>query len=77
MSTTLTNEVGTVSIPLTPRERQLLDGILHGRTNKEIAQQLGVTEQTVKNQLSLLFHKTGVRNRLELAVYAMKENLHS
>lgn len=62
-------------ISLTPRERQLLNGILEGRTNREIAAALGLTEQTVKNQLTMLFQKVGVRNRLELALYALKYRL--
>jgi DNA-binding NarL/FixJ family response regulator len=64
-----------VHISLTPRERQLLNGILEGRTNREIAAALGLTEQTVKNQLTMLFQKVGVRNRLELALYALKYRL--
>jgi DNA-binding NarL/FixJ family response regulator len=70
-----TSEVVPVHISLTPRERQLLNGILEGRTNREIAAALGLTEQTVKNQLTMLFQKVGVRNRLELALYALKYRL--
>ena len=40
-----------------------------GATNKEIALRLGLREQTVKNRLSAIYGKLGLRNRLELAVY--------
>jgi DNA-binding NarL/FixJ family response regulator len=55
---------------LTPRERDLVAEILAGRGNKAIAGRLGVKEQTVRNQLTVLFRKLGVSTRLELAVNA-------
>ncbi|MGQ0735011.1 MAG: response regulator transcription factor, partial [Acidobacteriota bacterium] len=54
---------------LTSRQRRLVCGILTGLTNREIARRLGLQEQTVKNQLSVIYGKLGVRNRLELAVH--------
>jgi DNA-binding NarL/FixJ family response regulator len=42
---------------------------MRGGTNKEIAARLGLREQTVKNHLSRVYRKVGVRNRVELAVY--------
>ena len=54
--------------PLTRRERMLVAEILAGRTNKAIADAFGVSEQTVRNQLTVLFRKLGVSSRLELAV---------
>lgn len=60
-----------MAVRLTPRERQLVDAILDGVDNREIAQRLGVKEQTVKNQLTALYRKTGASSRLELAL-AMK-----
>lgn len=60
---------------LTRRERQILICVLKGWTNKEIAASYGVREQTIKNQLTTLFEKAGVRNRVELAVYAMRHRL--
>lgn len=53
---------------LTSRERVLVTEILAGRNNKAIAQKLGVSEQTVRNQLSALYRKLEVSSRLELAV---------
>ena len=46
----------------------LVAEILAGRTNKAIAHAFGVREQTVRNQLTVLFRKLGVSSRLELAV---------
>ncbi|MGQ0733986.1 MAG: response regulator transcription factor [Acidobacteriota bacterium] len=44
-------------------------------TNREIARRLGLQEQTVKNQLSVIYGKLGVRNRLELAVHVARFSL--
>ena len=60
---------------LTRRERQIVLGVLKGWTNKEIAVSYGVREQTIKNQLTTLFEKTGVRNRVELAIYAVRHRM--
>ncbi|MEU8897245.1 response regulator transcription factor [Nocardia sp. NPDC048505] len=59
-------ELGT----LTPRERQVLGLIAHGKTNPEIAQALGIGEQTVKTHVSRVLTKLGVRDRVHAAVYA-------
>jgi RNA polymerase sigma factor (sigma-70 family) len=53
---------------LSRREKQIVDALLAGCTNKEIAQQLGVSDQTVKNQLTTLYKKMGVSSRLELVL---------
>jgi len=53
---------------LTRRESDLVEQILAGRSNKAIAATLGVKQQTVKNQLTVLFRKLHVFSRLELAV---------
>jgi two-component system nitrate/nitrite response regulator NarL len=55
-------------VRLTRREQELVAEILAGRTNKAIAHKFGVKEQTVRNQLTVLFRKLGVASRLELAV---------
>ena len=70
---TLSNKLlGTRRISLTPRERQLVVLVAQGLKNKEIAYQLGVTEGTVKVYLCRLFDKVKVSDRLELAMFAMK-----
>ena len=55
---------------LTPRERDLVDLVRRGMRNREIAEELGVTEGTVKVYLHALFDKLGVDNRTELAMRA-------
>lgn len=65
--------VETAARPLTGRERQIVDALLAGCANKEIAGRLGVSDQTIKNQLTTLYAKVGVTSRLELVLWAMKE----
>jgi DNA-binding NarL/FixJ family response regulator len=60
---------------LTPRERQIIRALARGGTNRAIAARLNVEEQTLKNQLSVIYAKLGVTNRLELALYAARERL--
>jgi DNA-binding NarL/FixJ family response regulator len=55
--------------PLTNREEVLMHILASGATNREIAARLGLREQTVKNRLSVIYTKLGLRNRLQLAVY--------
>ncbi|MGH2964501.1 MAG: LuxR C-terminal-related transcriptional regulator [Solirubrobacterales bacterium] len=52
---------------LTPRERQVLGSVVTGRTNAQIADQLGLAESTVKSHLSSAFAKLGVASRAEAA----------
>ena len=49
--------------------------IVDGGTNRQVAEQLGLSEQTVKNHLSVVYDKLGVSNRLELALYAIHHKL--
>ncbi len=53
---------------LTAREMQIARAVAEGRGNREIATQLGITEQTVKNHLTSIFEKVGVASRLQLAL---------
>jgi two-component system, NarL family, nitrate/nitrite response regulator NarL len=69
-------------VELTPRERDVVHGVVGGRTNREIADELGLSVQAVKNVLSTVFEKCHVRNRLELALLALRheslsENRHA
>ena len=61
--------------PLTPRQRDILASITRGHTNADIARELGITEITVKNHISLLFEKLGVSNRSEAAAIALRKQL--
>ena len=60
---------------LTPRERQVLSMVAAGYSNKEIARQCTISEQTIKHHLTRMFDKVGVSNRLELAMVA-KQVVH-
>jgi DNA-binding NarL/FixJ family response regulator len=53
---------------LSSREREILAGIARGLTNKEIANQLFLTEGTVKNYVSVIFQKLGVQDRTQAAL---------
>lgn len=55
---------------LTPRELDVLNLIGVGSTNREIAQQLYITEGTVKTHLTHIFNRLNLRNRSQLAIYA-------
>lgn len=57
---------------LTPREREILLLIPKGSTNKQIAAQLFISENTVKNHIKNLLEKLKVENRVQLAAYAIK-----
>jgi DNA-binding NarL/FixJ family response regulator len=60
---------------LTRREREILKLLMEGSANKQIASRLGVSNQTVKNQLSTLYQKVGVSSRLELVLLAQRHDL--
>ena len=55
---------------LSPRETELVQLVRQGMRNRDIAEQLGITEGTVKVYLHSVFEKTGVANRTELAIRA-------
>jgi len=59
------------NLHVTSREIQIISAILHGGSNKDIAKQLGLSEDTVKHHLTHIFDKLGVCTRLELALFAM------
>lgn len=58
-------------VQLTARERQVLDLILLARSNREIAEELGIEERTVKAHVGRLMRKTGAENRIELSIRAL------
>jgi two-component system nitrate/nitrite response regulator NarL len=57
-------------VALAPRERQLIRYVRKGLRNREIAEELGVTEGTVKVYLHAIFEKLAIKNRTELAIRA-------
>ena len=60
---------------LTPREREVVGCIVEGCSNRDIAKQFTISEETVKRHLSNIFDKTGVSTRLELALFAIAHQL--
>ncbi|MHB1795966.1 MAG: response regulator transcription factor [Acidobacteriaceae bacterium] len=56
---------------LTPKEIKIVALIVQGCTNKEIARHLGTNEQVIKNNLRKVYDKTGVSDRLELALFTL------
>jgi DNA-binding CsgD family transcriptional regulator len=56
--------------PLTPRQDVILRGVARGRTNKDIAAELGISEQGVKVHISRLLERYGAENRVELVSLA-------
>jgi DNA-binding NarL/FixJ family response regulator len=61
----------------TTREKEVLELLVGGRSNKEIGAALSIEERTVKAHVSKLMRKNGVRNRLELSVHAVTHSLVS
>jgi DNA-binding NarL/FixJ family response regulator len=59
------------SASLSERERQVLELLVAGRTNKEIGAELGIEVRTVKLHVSRLMQKAGVGNRIALSVHAV------
>jgi DNA-binding NarL/FixJ family response regulator len=63
------------SYGLTPREIEVVGCIVEGCSNRDIAKQFTLSEETVKRHLSNIFDKTGVSTRLELALFAIAHHL--
>lgn len=61
--------------PLSNREIQVLELLVAGHTNREIGNDLGIEERTVKAHITKLMHKTGVPNRIALSVHAVNNSL--
>lgn len=60
---------------LSAREREVLDLVVKGATNKEIAAQLCITENTVKNHLRNILEKLHLENRVQAAAFAVREGI--
>ena len=57
---------------LSPREEEVVRHVALGLRNAEVAKELSIAEQTVKTHLNSIFRKLGVRDRLELVLYAQR-----
>jgi two-component system, NarL family, nitrate/nitrite response regulator NarL len=62
-------------IRLSPKQTAIITCIAQGKRNKEIAFQLGTTEQVIKNYLRKIYEKLGVSDRLELALYCLHNKI--
>jgi DNA-binding NarL/FixJ family response regulator len=75
----LSASMGTGTQPrnygLTQREIEVIGLVTEGCSNREIASRLNITEDTVKRHLTNVFDKIGMSTRLELALFALKNNL--
>ena len=71
-----TGKGGRERSPLSAREREIVALVAQGYKNKEMAEKMFISEQTVKNHLHNIFDKLGVSDRLELALYAIHKGLH-
>lgn len=68
-------KTGVSDIPLTPRELAIVQQVGRGMTNKEIADELHLSIGTVKNHLTTVLQKLQLRDRTQLAIYAVKNDL--
>src|SRR3990167_4778867 len=60
---------------LSPKEREVIELLTKGRTNKEIGNKLGITENTVKNHLKNILDKLHLENRVQAATFALQHKL--
>jgi DNA-binding NarL/FixJ family response regulator len=60
--------------PLTCRERQVAAAVARGLRNKQIAEELGISAETVKRHLASIYGKLAVRGRLALAIYMLRSH---
>jgi DNA-binding NarL/FixJ family response regulator len=66
-------EASAVSSPLTPREQQLATLVASGLNNREIAERLVISENTVKNHMKNILDKLEIDNRVQLTAYAIRQ----
>ncbi|NOY97774.1 MAG: response regulator transcription factor, partial [Chloroflexi bacterium] len=66
------SEPGSPFHPLSVREMEVLSCVVRGMSNKEIANLLGISHQTVKNHVTAILRKFGVEDRTQAVVYALK-----
>jgi len=61
--------------PLSAREREIIAAVARGLSNRDIAAEAGIAQQTVKNHLSSIFQKLQVKSRVQLAVLAIRHGV--
>jgi DNA-binding CsgD family transcriptional regulator len=72
MAAQLRNSAANV---LSPREEDVVRCVAAGLRNAEVAQALSISEETVKTHLNRIFRKLGVRDRVELVLYAARSGM--
>lgn len=75
-TSSISNLVTDSGETLTPRETEILKLLAEGLTNQEIASKLYLSEGTVKNYITALYDKTGIKGRTKLMAYAIQLGLH-
>jgi len=63
---------GSLLVSLSPREMEILQFIARGKSNKEVAHELGISRQTVKNHMTSILRKLAVNDRTQAAIYALR-----
>lgn len=63
------------SVELTPTERKVVNLVARGLSNREISQELGVSQRTIESHVSNMLNKTGLHNRTELSRWALQNEL--
>jgi DNA-binding NarL/FixJ family response regulator len=66
---------GAKDFGLTSREKRVMAFVVAGHTKKDIAQNLGVSTQTIKRDVASIFDKLAVTNRLQLLLFALHHRL--
>jgi DNA-binding NarL/FixJ family response regulator len=74
LSATASDAAEPLFVPLSQREVEILDYIAHGRSNKGIARELGISDQTVKNHITSILRKLAVNDRTQAVIYALRNN---
>ncbi|MBB6446670.1 response regulator transcription factor [Bacillus benzoevorans] len=69
------SEKPTIDVDLSPRELEITRLVGEGLTNKEISETLHLSIGTVKNHITQILHKTDLRDRTQLAIYAVKHDI--
>jgi DNA-binding NarL/FixJ family response regulator len=68
----LDSDFNSLLVPLSPREMEILQHIAQGKSNKEIAYELSISRQTVKNHMTSILRKLAVNDRTQAAIYALR-----
>lgn len=71
--TAMNQQVEPLFAPLSPREKEVLEHAAKGRSNREIARAMNISEQTVKNHLTSVMRKLAVNDRTHAVVFALQQ----